>query len=296
MKPFLPLLVSLCLVPMLAFGQTSDTLEKVRQTKQLVVGVRTNALPFSNLAQGAASGYSVDLCHKVLDVVRKELRLPDLKVRYVGVSAADRIPRLKSGEIDIECGSTVNTKSRQKEVAFSYSTFFAGERLLVKADSGIQEVDNLAGRTVAVLKGSTAEKMFAQIRDSKFRTMNLLLVDSTLDAFNALVSGKAHAVAQLDILEESMRQVSPVPDAYVVTQKALSVEPMALMVRKDDKAFLQLVDRTLADLYASGDISAIYDRWFNSGNFRIPMSPMLRDAVRHPNRESAVALGLGYEL
>ena len=296
MKRFLPLLAGLCLLPALAFGQTTDTLEKVRQSKQLLIGVRTNALPFSTLSQGTASGYSVDLCHKVLESVRKELKLPDLKPRYVPVSAADRMSKLKSGEIDIECGSTVNTKSRQNEVAFSYSTFFAGERLLVRTDSRIQDLEALPGKTVAVLKGSTAEKMFSQIRDSKYRTMKLLLVDSTLDAFNALETGKANAVAQLDILEESVRQLSRTPDAYVQTQQALSVEPMALMVRRGDKAFLQLVDRTLGDLYASGDISPIYDRWFNSGTFHIPMSQMLRDAVRHPNREPAVALGLGYEL
>lgn len=296
MMRFLPLLAGLCFLPVLAFGQTMDTLEKVRQTKQLVIGVRANALPFSTLTQSGPSGYSVDLCNRVLDAVRKELRLPDLKAHYVAVSAADRMRRLKSGEIDIECGSTVNTKSRQQEVAFSYSVFFSGERLLVRANSNIQDIDNLAGRTVVVLKGSTAERMFAQIRDSKYRTMTLLPVDSTPDAFNALEAGKASAVAQLDILEEGARQLSRTPDAYVLTQQSLSVEPIALMVRKGDKPFLQLVDRTLGDLYANGEIAAIYDRWFNSGSYHIPMSQMLRDAVRHPNHEPAVALGLGYEL
>lgn len=290
------LLSCLCLMPALAFGQTADTLEKVRQTRQISMGVRTNSLPFSTLTQSGATGYSVDLCNKVLDVVRKELKVSDLKVRYVPVTAGDRIAKLKSGEIDIECGSTVNTKSRQVDVAFSYSTFFAGEKLLVRAGSNIQDVDALSGRTIAVVKGATAEKMFAQIRDSRFHNMKLVPYETTQDAFNAVETGKADALAQIDVLTEGVRVGSRTPDAFVLTQQALSVEPMGLMVRKNDKALLGMIDRTLSGLYSSGEINAIYDRWFNTSSFRMPMSIMLRDGIAHPNREPAVALGLGYQL
>lgn len=290
------LLAVLSLLPLWATGQTSLTMDKVQRSGQIVLGIRPNALPFSDLSQGVAKGYSVDLCHKVLDTLRKDLKLTDLKVRYVPVSAADRIGKLKSGEIDMECGSTVNTRSRQADVAFSYATYVAGERLLVRADSDIHEIDDLPGKSIAVLKGSTAEKMFTQIRDSKFPTLKLVKVDSTLDAFSALTAGQVVAVAQLDILEEGIRQSGHDPAAYRLVGKALSIEPMALMVRKDDPAFLKLVDGVLAGVYASGEINTIYDRWFNRTPFQIPMSRMLRDAIRHPHREPAVALGLGYQL
>lgn len=290
------LLAGLSLLPTLAFGQTVDTLEKLRQTRQIVLGVRSNAQPFSTMSQGAPTGYSVDLCGKVVDSLRKELKLPDLKVRYVPVTAGDRIAKLKSGEIDIECGSSVNTKSRQADVAFSYSTFFAGEKLLVRADSRIQDIDGLAGRTVVVLKGSTAEKMFTQIRDSQVHPMKLVAVDTMPQAFSALESRKADAVAQVDVLAEGMRLGSSNPGGYALTEKALSVEPMGLMVRKNDKALLGIVDHTLSAMYSSGEINAIYDKWFNNSFFRMPMTAMLRDSIAHPNHEPAVALGLGYQL
>lgn len=286
----------LCLMPALAFGQSVDTLEKIRQSKQIAIGVRINSLPFSTLAQGNPTGYSVDLCNKVLDSMRKELKLSDLKVRYVPVTAADRIAKLKSGDIDIECGATVNTKSRQADAAFSYSTFFAGEKLLVRAGSNIQDVDALAGRTIAVVKGTTAEKMFAQIRDSRFHNLKLVPYDSLQDAFSAVEAGKADALAQTDVLTESVRVNARNPDAFVMTPQAMSVEPMGLMVRKNDKALLSMVDRTLTTLYSSGEINAIYDRWFNTATYKMPMSVMLRDGILHPNREPAVALGLGYQL
>jgi glutamate/aspartate transport system substrate-binding protein len=290
------LFAGLCLLPTLAFGQTTDTLEKLRQSRQIVLGVRSNAQPFSTMSSSGPVGYSVDLCGKVADSLRKELKMPDLKVRYVPVTAGDRIAKLKSGEIDIECGSSVNTKSRQADVAFSYSTFFAGEKLLVRTDSKIQDIEGLAGRAVVVLKGSTAEKMFTQIRDSQIHTMKLVSVNTMAEAFNALESRKVDAVAQVDVLAEGMRLGSSNPAGYALTEKALSVEPMGLMVRKNDKALLGVVDRTLAALYSSGEINAIYDKWFNSNAFRMPMTAMLRDSIAHPNREPAVALGLGYQM
>lgn len=286
----------LCLIPVFAAAQASDTLEKVRQTKQISLGIRINSLPLSTLTQGVPSGYSVDLCNKVLDNLRKELKVSDLKVRFVAVTAGDRIAKLKSGDIDMECGATVNTKSRQADVAFSYSTFFSGEKLLVRANSNIQDYTGLAGRTVALVQGATAEKMFTQLRDSQLPTMKLVPYKTTQEAFNALETGAADAMAQIDVLTEPLRLTSRNPNAFVFTQQAMSIEPMALMVRKDDKALLAIVDRTLAGLYSSGEINSIYEHWFNSATFKMPMSIMLRDAIAHPHREPAVALGLGYQL
>lgn len=289
-------LLCLLLLPTITYAQTVDTLEKIRKNRVMTIGVRDNSLPFSTLSQGMASGYSVELCNKVLDAVRKELKQSDLKVRYVPVTAADRIAKIKDGQIDIECGNTVNTKSRQTDVSFSYTIFYSGERLMARKGSGVGDMDTLSGKTLAIVKGSTAEKMFTQVRDSQLSSMKLQSFASVADAFKALEANQVAAFAQLDILAEAQRLQSHTPDAYAMTGKALSIEPLALMVRKDDAAFLGLVDKTLAGLYSSGEINAIYDRWFNSGLYQIPMSKLLRDNVLRPNHEPAVALGLGYLL
>jgi glutamate/aspartate transport system substrate-binding protein len=294
---FLASLISICLLPVLAHAQVpSDTLDKLRRTHVLAVGIRDNTLPFSTLSQGMAIGYSVDLCNKVLDAARRELKLPDLRIKYVPVSSSERIGKIQNGEIDMECATSVNTKSRQADVAFSYSFFFGSERLLVRSNSGIQDTDGLAGKNVAVVRGSTAEKIFAQMRTERLRTMNLMPFSNNMDAFHALEGGKVAAFAQLDILLEAARLQSHTPDAFVLTSKSLSVEPMAIIVRKNDKAFQAFVDKTLGTLYSSGEINAIYDRWFNTGIYQFPMSKILRESITHPSHDAAVALGLGYEL
>lgn len=285
-----------CLLPALASAQSIDTLEKLRKTKVLAVGVRDNSLPFSTLSQGMASGYSVELCNKVLDQTRKELKIPDLKIQYFPVTASNRFSKLKDGTIDIECGLTVNTRSRQAEASFSYSHFVAGERFLSRKDSGIQEVEALAGKSVAVVKGTTAEKLFTQLRDGQIKTMKLEVFESNPDAFKALEAGKVQAFGQLDIVLESQRLQSSTPDRFVVSSKPMSVEPMGMALRKDDVAFRAIVDKTFSALYASGDINGIYERWFNTGALQIPMSRMLKECVSRPSREAGVALGLGYAL
>jgi len=293
---FLLTLFGCMLLPTLAAAQTVDTIEKLRKTKVLAIGVRDNSLPFSTLSQGMASGYTVELCNKVLEQTRKELKLPDLKIQYVPVTATNRFSKLKDGSIDLECGLTVNTRSRQTEASFSYSHFVAGERFMSRKDSAIKEVEGLAGKTVAVVKGSTAEKLFTQLRDSQLKTMKLELFESISDAFKALESGKVAAFGQLDIVLESQRLQSGTPDRFVLSEQSMSVEPMGLALRKDDTAFRTIVDKTLSNLYASGEINGIYERWFNTGALQIPMSRMLKECISRPSREPGVALGLGYSL
>lgn len=289
-------LAALGLFSNFANAESINTLERLRKTKTLLVGVRDKSLPFSTLTQDGASGYSVDLCNRVLEQARKDLKLSDLKIQYVPVTAANRISKIKDGSIDVECGQTVNTKARAAEVDFSYTYFVAGERVLTRSDSGVQSVSQLAGKSLGVVKGSTSEIIFTQLRDTQIKTMKLEVFPSIPEAFKALESGKIAAMAQPDILLESLRVQSGNPGRYVLTPDTFSVEPMALMVRKDDAAFRALVDKAMGNVMSSGELATLYNKWFVTSTLKVPMSLMLKDCVTRPSREPGVALGVGYSL
>ncbi|WP_157288223.1 amino acid ABC transporter substrate-binding protein [Uliginosibacterium gangwonense] len=288
-------LLGLSLLPGVVSAQPMDTLDKLRKTKVLLVGVRDKSLPFSTLTAEGASGYSVEVCNKVAEQLRKELKLPELKNQYVTVTAANRMAKLKDGSVDIECGNTVNTKVRQAEVDFSYTFFVAGERILVRQDSGVQDLSGLAGKSLGVVKGSTAETIFNQLKN-QVKNLKLEFFTTGPEAFAALEAGKIPAMAQPDILLESMRAQSGNPNRYMLTADTFSVEPMAVMVRKGDPAFRALVDKTVAALFASGEITGIYNKWFLTNTLKVPMSLMLKDCITRPSREPGVALGVGYSL
>lgn len=289
------LMLGLSLLPGIVSAQSVDTLEKLRKTKVLLIGVRDKSLPFSTTAADGANGYSVDICNKVLDAVRKELKLPELRAQYVTITAANRIAKLKDGSIDIECGNTVNTKLRQAEVDFSYTFFVAGERILVRQDSGVQDMAGLAGKSLGVVKGSTAEIIFNQLK-AQVKNLKLEYFTTGAEAFAALEEGRIPAMAQPDILLESMRVKSANPGRYMLTRDSFSVEPMAVMLRKGDTAFRTLVDKTIAGLFSSGEINGIYNKWFLTNTLKVPMSLMLKDCITRPSREAGVAIGVGYSL
>lgn len=274
----------------------AGTLDRIRSSHVLKIGVREDNLPFAGYRQGVASGYSIELCDKVADQLRKELKLSDMRVQYVVVTAADRMAKVKNGEADIECGTTVNTQTRAKDVDFSYAHFISGTRFMSRKSASLNDYTQLAQQPVGVVKGTTAEKLFSQLNEGTLKTMKLVVYPKNQDAMKALESGAVVAVAQLDILLEGMRIQSSQPDQYVISAKPLSIEPMTLMVRKDDEAFRAVVDKTLANLYASGEIKPIYDRWFKTATLNMPIPLMLSECFRRPCRSQAAALGLGYEL
>jgi glutamate/aspartate transport system substrate-binding protein len=277
-------------------GAHAQTLEKISKSKVLNVGIREDNLPFAGYSQGVASGYSIDLCQKVAEQIKKELKLSELRVQYVVVTAADRLTKVRDGLADIECGTTVNTQTRAKDVDFSYAHFLAGTRFMSKHSASLSDYTQLNGQAVGIVKGTTAEKLFNQLRDDTLKTMKLVVFTKTQDAMKALEAGSVAAVAQLDILLEGMRLTSAQPDQYTISNKSLSIEPMTLIVRKEDPAFKSIVDKTLANLYASGEINPIYERWFKTSRLNIPVSLMLADCFRRPCNSRATALGLGYML
>lgn len=280
-----------------AFAQESDTLARIRQTQTITIANRESARPFSYLDEkGQPVGYSVELCQRVVERMRKDLKLPNLKVQYITVSGPERIPKIRSGEADMECGSTTNTKARQEQVSFSYTIFVAGMKLLTRKDSGIKDLQGLSKATVGLSKGTTSEKLFAQLGKGELSGARLQTFGSNAEALKALVSNQVAAFPQDDVLLSGMLTALPDRDKYTLTEDYLSVEPYAIMVRKDDKALREFIDKTLAGLYSSGEIRGIYDKWFNTAQMQVPVSRLTQEAFTRPGKDSGFAKVLGYTL
>jgi glutamate/aspartate transport system substrate-binding protein len=285
-----------------ALAQTSaaaptDTMAKIRSSRTIVLGVREAARPFSFLNEQKQSvGYSVDLCLNAVDEIKKELKLPDLKVQYKLVSGPERIPKLLSGEIDLECGSTTNTRARQEKVDFSYTFFVAAMRVLTPKNLQVDSLKDLNGLNIALSKGTTSEKLFRQLESGELQQSKLESYASNTDAYKALKEGKVRAFPQDDSLLVGLAANDKALDAFGVSALALSVEPYAVMMRKGDTALQAAVDRSLARLYSSGEINAIYGKWFATDSLNIKMGRLTRDSFTRPNREAGVAMLLGYSI
>jgi glutamate/aspartate transport system substrate-binding protein len=265
-----------------------DTLKRIRDTNTILIGVRETSVPFSFLdAQKQPQGYSVDLCVRVADAVKAELKLPRLDVKFVPVTSANRIPALLEGKIDLECGSTTNTRDRQKQVAFAYTTFVAGIKMLAKKDSKVNSVEDLRGKSIVVTKGTTSEKMMKSMNDERMLKMNIIETSDHGDSFKAVDEGKAVAFPMDDVLLYGLISKSKKPDDFAVVGKYLSVEPYAIMLRKDEPAFERIVNRALIDLFQSGEIRRLYAKWFNTKDLVVPMNLYLKEAFVTPNTSPA---------
>lgn len=291
----LPLVSLLAALP--SFAQVpADTLARIKETKAITLGVRDAARPFSYLDERKQPvGYSVDLCLAAVEDIKQALKLPELKVSYRVVSGAERIPKLESGEIDLECGSTTNTKARQEKVAFSYTTFVAGIRVLVPKGTKVESVKDLGGLPVALSKGTTSEKLFTQLNASEVK-MQLSTFASNNEAYQALKEGRVRAFPQDDSLLLGLASYDNALDRLGLSSALFSVEPYAIMLRKNDAALGASVDRTLARLFASGEIEKLYRKWFTNDRINIQMSRLTRDSFTRPNKEPGVAMLLGYSL
>ena len=271
-----------------AAAEQVGTLKRVRDTATLTLGVREASVPFSFIdRQKQPQGYSVDLCLKVADAIKNELKLPRLDVRFVPVTSANRIAMVKDGKVDLECGSTTNTRDRQKDVAFAYTTFVAGIKMLARKSSNISGVDDLRGKTVVVTKGTTSEKMLRQMNDDRMLNLTILEARDHDESFAAVAQGKAVAFPMDDVLLYGLISKAQQPDEFAVVGKFLSVEPYAIMLRKDEPAFQRLVDRTLNEMFQSGEIRRIYARWFSTPELTVPMNQYLKEAFVVPNTHPA---------
>jgi glutamate/aspartate transport system substrate-binding protein len=263
MKPFaLALAACLAATPSLA-QELTGTLKKIKDSGAITLGIRETSVPFSYLDEKQNPiGYSIDLCNRIVEAVKAELKLPNLQVKQVPVVSQTRLPLVANGTVDIECGSTTNTLARQKQVEFSHITFVGGTRLLVKERSGIREVEDLKGKTISVSQGTTNERVIKALSDKLNLGLRILNVKDHGEGFLVLESGRVDANVSDDIQLLGLRAKARNPKEYVVTGRLLSYEPFGLVFRRGDPDFKLLVNRTLSGLMRSGEIVAIYDKWF----------------------------------
>ena len=291
MSRFRPFRAALCAalaaVAVAAFAQDKapiDTLKRIRDSGTITIGVREASVPFSFIdAQKQPQGYSIDLCLRVADAVKTELKLPRLDVRFVPVTSSNRIAMVKDGKVDLECGSTTNTRDRAKDVAFAYTTFVAGIKMLAKKSSNVKGIEDLRGKTVVVTKGTTSETMLKRLNEDRVLKLTILETKDHDEAFAAVADGRAVAFPMDDVLLYGLISKSDHPDDFAVVGKYLSVEPYGIMLRKDEPAFERLVDRTLNELFQSGEVRRIYARWFSTKELTVPMNQYLKEAFVIPN-------------
>ncbi len=246
--------------------------------------MRETSVPFSFIdAQKQPQGYSVDLCLRIADAIKAELKLPRLDVRFVPVSSSDRIPMLVGGKIDLECGSTTNTRERQQQVAFAYTSFVAGIKMLAKRNANITGIEDLRGKDIVVTKGTTSEKIVVAMNTDRVLKMNIIVAKDHGESFKAVEDGKAVAFPMDDVLLYGLISKSKKPDDFAVVGRYLSVEPYAIMLRRDEPAFEKIVYRALIDLFQSGEIRRIYAKWFNTRDLVVPLNQYLREAFAAPN-------------
>ncbi len=293
----LPLALACTLLSTSAMAaEPTGTLKKIKDSGTIVLGHRDSAIPFAYLAGGKQPvGYSLDLAQHVVDAVKKELNMPNLKVRYNMVTGQTRIPLLQNGTVDIECGATTNNVERQRQVDFSVGIFEIGTRLLVKKDSGIKDFADLKGKNVVVSAGTTGERLMRIMNANQKLGMNIVAAKDNGESFLMLESGRVVAFMTDDAMLYGERAKARNPAEWVVVGKPQSSEIYGCMMRKGDAPFKALVDKAIVNTYKSGQINAIYDKWFmrpippKNLNLGFPMSPELKALIAKPSDKPAAS-------
>ena len=265
------------------------TLKKIKDSGSITVGHRDASVPFSYYDdKQQAVGYSLDLCAKIVTAIKNELKMPVLEVKYQLITSANRIPLMANGTIDLECGSTTNNLSRQEQVWFSNTTYVTANRFVTKKASNIKKLADLKGKTVVSTAGTTNIKQITEINAAQNLGMSILSANGHPEAFRMVETGRAVAFVMDDILLYGLIAQSPSPKDYVISSEAFSIEPYGLMVRKDDKAFKKVVDDALVQVFKSGEINAIYAKWFQKPipprgvNLNLPMSAQMKKVIAKP--------------
>lgn len=244
-------------------AQAGGTLDRIKASGTIALGYREASVPFSYVGENREpSGYSVELCTKVAAAIRNELKLADLKIRWVPVTPANRMSKIKSREIDLECGSTTAALSRMKEVDFSLIIFADGGSYMTRADSEIRSLGDLAGRKLAVATGTTTQRTISEALKRGNVAAEVVQVKDHAEGIAALAQGKVDAYASDRALLVGIALGSGNSNAFRLATEFFSYEPYALMLRRDDHDFRLAVNRELARLFRSGEIFPIYERWF----------------------------------
>ena len=265
------------------------TLKKIKDSGAITIGHRDASLPFSYYDDKQQPiGYAMDLCAKIVDAVKAELKMPNLKTNYQLVTSANRIPLMANGTIDLECGSTTNNVARQEQVWFTMTHFVTANRWVSKKSAKLKTLQDLKGKTIVSTAGTTNIKQITEINAAQNLGMNIISANGHPEAFQMVETGRAVAFVMDDILLAGLAAQSRSPKDYEISSQGLSVEPYGIMVRKDDKAFKDVADKALSQVYKSGQINAIYAKWFQKPvppkgiNLNVPMGDALKKSFANP--------------
>jgi glutamate/aspartate transport system substrate-binding protein len=271
--------------------ELTGTLKKIKETGALIIGYRDSSIPFSYLDDNQKPiGFAIDICYKIVDAVKQELKLDKLKVELNPVTSSTRIPLLANGTIDLECGSTTNNAEREKQVAFTNTHFLTATRFVSKKSSHINSIDDLKGKTVVSSSGTTNIKQLTEANAARNLNINIVPAKEHAESFLMVETDRAVAVVLDDVLLASFVAGSKDPDAYVMSKDAFSKpEPYGVMLRKDDPAFKKVVDAATAALYTSAEGQKLYDKWFMQKippkglNLNTPIAPELKAEFAKPS-------------
>jgi len=288
-----PQLFALAFSALLGLSAHADTLSKAKDSGVVTMGVRdsSGALSFT-LGDGKYAGYHIEICQRILANLEKSVGRK-LDVKFQAVTSQNRIPLVQNGTVDIECGSTTNNVARQKDVAFVATTYVEEVRIATKANSGITSIAQLNGKNVATTTGTTSVQLLRKHERANGVDFKEVFGKDHAESFLLLESGRADAfVMDAQILAGNIA-TSKNPSDFRIVGEVLNVEPIAIMLRKDDAAFKKLADDTVRDLAKSGELSKLYDKWFvqpippKNTRVGLPASDATKAAWANPNDKPA---------
>jgi len=252
----------------------SPTLKRITDTRVIALGHRTDSVPFSFLGDDRQpAGYSVDLCKRVVASLQQQLKLPELRIKWVPVTAESRIAAVVKGEIDLECGTTTATLTRHETVGFSNLIFVDGGGILLRSDHPAQRLADFAGKRIAVTAGTTAEKRLPEVLKSRSINAQVVVMKGELEPLAAVESAKVDAYANDRLVLFALARKGKDPAKLALLNSDFSFEPYALMLQRDDPGFRLAVNRALAQIYTSDAIGDIFKRWF--GQYGAPSDLLL---------------------
>ncbi|MDF0604382.1 glutamate/aspartate ABC transporter substrate-binding protein [Neisseriaceae bacterium TC5R-5] len=275
-------------------AELSGTLKKIKDSGVIVLSNRDSSIPFSYYDNNQKPiGYSVGLANNVAEQIKKELKMPNLRVKYSLVTSQNRIPLVQNGTVDLECGSTTNNLERQRQVDFSVGIFEIGTRLLTAKSAGIKDFPDLKGKNVVTTAGTTSERLLKAMNVDKKMDMRIISAKDHGEAFLMLESGRAAAFMMDDVLLYGEVAKAKNPANWIVTGKPQSFEIYGCMMRKGDPAFKKVVDTALINTFKSGEVKNMYAKWFTSPippkglNLNFPMSAEFKALIANPTDKAA---------
>lgn len=269
---------------------TVDTLTKIRAANKIVMGVRdASGLLSYALGGGQYGGLHVNLCQEIINEIKRKQNMPNLQIEYMSVTSQNRIPLMQNGTIDIECGSTTNNRARQEQVAFALTTFVTEVRMAVRANSGITSVAQLNGRNVVTTSGTTSVQTLRRHERATGVDFREVFGKDHAESFLLLESGRADAFVMDDYILAGNIANSRTPADFRVVGEVLNVEPIAIMMRKDDPAFKRAVDDEIRAMFRDGRFTNLYNKWFmqpippRNQSAGVPMPEAVKVIMANPN-------------